>query len=308
MVTIDKILQENGVVKFVGDRNISLIQMGEIKNHINEGSVLYWVNDKNLAQLNNVKAGTFICSENIPEAFINPNCNYIIVQNPRSFFKTILEKYFYKKPELNFISATASIHETATISKDVYIGNNVVVEENCYIGSNTYIGHNTVILKNTKIGNHVIIGSNNTIGGVGFGYEKDEEGKFKLIPHIGNVIIKDNVDIGNNTCIDRGVLGSTIIEENCKIDNLVHIAHGVKLGKNSMVIANSMVAGSVVTGENVWIAPSANILNGIDIGANSLIGMGAIVTKSVPSDQVWAGSPAKPLDQLKAQLKKIDNL
>ncbi len=308
MVTINKILEENNVVKFVGDKTVNLSEMGEIKNYVNKNTVLYWVNDKNLYQLNNLEVGTFICSENIPQEYLKPNCNYIIVQNPRSFFKIILEKYFYKKAELNFISHTASIHQTANISKDVYIGNNVVIEENCSIGKNTFIGHNTVILRNTKIGNNVVIGSNNTIGGIGFGYEKDEEGKFKLIPHIGNVVIKDNVDIGNNTCIDRGVLGSTIIEENCKIDNLVHIAHGVQLGKNSMVIANSMVAGSVVTGENVWIAPSANILNGIEIGANSLIGMGAIVTKSVPSDQVWAGSPAKPLDQLKAQLKKIDNL
>ena len=308
MVTISKILEENNVVKFVGDKTVKLSEMGEIKNYINKNTVLYWVNDKNLYQLNNLEVGTFICSENIPQEYLKPNCNYIIVQNPRSFFKIILEKYFYEKPTFNFISSTASIDQNSNISKDVYIGHHVVIEENCVIGHNTIIGHNTVILKNTQIGNNVVIGSNNTIGGVGFGYEKNENGEFKVIPHIGNVVIKDYVDIGNNTCIDRGVLGSTIIEENCKIDNLVHIAHGVKLGENTMVIANAMVAGSVQTGKNVWIAPSANIINGIVIGDNSLIGMGATVTKNVPSNQTWAGSPAKPIDKLREQLKKIDNL
>lgn len=105
--------------------------------------------------------------------------------------------------------------------------------------------HNTVILKDTIIEDNVVIGANNTIGGVGFGYEKDREGNFELIPHIGNVHIKRNVEIGNNTCIDRAVLGSTILEENVKVDNLVHIAHGVFVGRNSVVIANAMVAGSV---------------------------------------------------------------
>ena len=125
------------------------------------------------------------------------------------------------------------------------------------------------------------------------GVISDENGDFELIPHIGNVVIKDNVDIGNNTCIDRAVLGSTILEENVKVDNLVHIAHGVSVGRNSVVIANAMVAGSVKIGSNSWIAPSSSILNKKDVGDNSLVGMGAVVTKSIEDNTIVAGNPAK---------------
>ena len=150
-------------------------------------------------------------------------------------------------------------------------------------------------MDNTIIGNNVTIGCNNTIGGVGFGYEKDEFGEYKLIKHIGNVVINDGVEIGNNTCIDRGVIGSTIIGENCKIDNLVHIAHGVNIGKNSLIIANSMIAGSVTIGKNVWIAPSTSVINGAKIGDNSMTGIGTVVIRDIGNNELHIGIPSKKI-------------
>ena len=141
----------------------------------------------------------------------------------------------------------------------------------------------------------VKIGSNNTIGGVGFGYELNENGEYELMPHIGNVVIKENVEIGNNTCVDRAVLGSTTIHENAKIDNLVHIAHGVSVGKNSLVIANAMIAGSVKVGDNSWVSPSTSIIQKTTIGEGSLVGMGAVVTKDVDPNSVVAGVPARKI-------------
>ena len=116
-----------------------------------------------------------------------------------------------------------------------------------------------------------------------------------IIPHVGNVVIENGVEIGNNTCVDRGVLGSTILKENCKIDNLVHIAHGVVVGRNALVIALALVAGSVEIGENAWIAPSSSILQKVKIGKNATIGMGAVVLKNVGEEEVWVGNPAKKL-------------
>jgi UDP-3-O-[3-hydroxymyristoyl] glucosamine N-acyltransferase len=155
------------------------------------------------------------------------------------------------------------------------------------------IGHNNTIHKKTIIGNDVKIGSNNTIGGVGFGYEKNEFGKNEVLPHIGNVVIKNKVEVGNNTCIDKAVLGSTIICENVKIDNLVHIAHGVIIKDNSLIIANSMIGGSSIIGENVWVSPSVSIINKISVGDNSLVGMGAVVLKSLDQNTVSVGNPSK---------------
>jgi UDP-3-O-[3-hydroxymyristoyl] glucosamine N-acyltransferase LpxD len=174
-----------------------------------------------------------------------------------------------------------------------------VIEKDCTIGTRSKIGHNTVLLRGTQVGDDVIIGCNNTIGGTGFGYEKDDEGNYTIMPHLGNVVIHNKVEIGNNTCIDRAVIGSTIIGENVKIDNLVHIAHGVVIGKNSLIIANAMIGGSTVIGENCWVAPSASVINKGQVADNATVGMGAVVTKPVEKNSTVAGNPARTTESLK---------
>ena len=203
--------------------------------------------------------------------------------------------FFIDKEIVYEIESTSYIHPSSSISSNVKIGHNVVIENNVVIEEFTIIGSNTVILKNTKIGKRVKIGCNNTIGGTGFGYEKNENNKYELIPHIGNVIIEDDVEIGNNTTIDKAVIGSTFIRKNSKVDNLVHIAHGVEIGENSLIIANSMIAGSVKIGKNVWVAPSVSILNKKTIKDNSVIGMGAVVLRDVENNEVIVGNPGKLL-------------
>lgn len=133
---------------------------------------------------------------------------------------------------------------------------------------------------------------------MGFGYEKNEQGDYEVLPHIGNVIIKDNVEIGNNNCIDRAVLGSTILHKNVKVDNLVHIAHGVVIDENSLIIAHAMIGGSTEIGKNVWVSPGALIINKLKVEDNSLIGMGAVVVRKVDKNTVVAGNPAKYLKNI----------
>lgn len=290
MVQISKILSGISPVKFVGNKD-ALVSIPMPLNVNNEDpNILMWVNDANVSLLEKVLAGTIICSPLFSR--FKPSCNYIIVDRPRLAFKQVVE-IFFMPVSLTGISSTAQIDATVIIGERAHIGHHVVIEANCLIGDDCSIGHNTVIHQNTQIGNDVKIGANNTIGGVGFGYEKDIDGAFSLMPHIGNVIIKDKVEIGNNTCIDRAVLASTILHENVKIDNLVHIAHGVIIGKNSLIIANAMVAGSTVIGENVWFAPSASVLNKRTIADNAVIGMGAVVLKNVNEAETIVGNPGK---------------
>jgi len=294
---IKDILDSIEYVSFVGDASRYVdkpISLNEIDTKTN---ALSWCNDSNIDKLKEINSSSLVIVSDLNNEFGNLK-NYIVVKNPRRTFQEILTKFFEVKREIE-ISKSANIDHTSIIGENVFIGHNVVIEENCKVGDFSVILHNTIILKDTIIGKKVTIGSNNTIGGVGFGYEKNNNGDFELIPHIGNVVIKNNVDIGNNTCIDRAVLGSTILEENVKIDNLVHIAHGVKVGRNSVVIANAMVAGSVNIGVNSWIAPSASILNKRDVGDNSLVGLGAVVTKNVEDFTIVAGNPAKFIRNLK---------
>ncbi|MBA3899866.1 MAG: UDP-3-O-(3-hydroxymyristoyl)glucosamine N-acyltransferase [Bacteroidetes bacterium] len=297
MPVLKEIISSIEIQKFIGDENMEANQLVELKNFSNVPHALTWSNDKNLFKAASLEQGSIICSPKILDYPLSGSCNYIIVENPRKAFRDILMKFFYPERKKDFISPSSVIDVSAKLGNNLFIGHHVIIEENCVIGNNVSIGHNSVILANTIIEDEVKIGSNNTIGGVGFGYEKDEQGSYALMPHIGNVVIKRNAEIGNNTCIDRAVLGSTIINENAKIDNLVHIAHGVIIGKNSLIIANAMIGGSTEVGENVWMAPSSSVINGIKIGNDSTIGMGAVVIKAVEENDVVVGNPAKKLNK-----------
>lgn len=258
-----------------------------------------WCSDKNIDKLATMKGGIVLINNDLLSEGNSKNGKIILlgVDNPRRQFSNILAKFF-EKQRIGGIHSTAVIDPSVNISNlDLSIGAHVVIEEGCVLGSGVSIGSNTVIKHDTFIGKRVQIGSNCTIGGVGFGYEQSETGEYLLIPHIGNVVLMENVEIGNNVCIDRAVLGSTRLHKNVKVDNLVHIAHGVEIDENSLIIAHTMVAGSVSIGKNVWIAPSAAIRQKLTIGDNSLVGLGSVVVKNVEEKQTVMGVPAKPLSK-----------
>lgn len=262
---------------------------------LNDRSHLCWVADRNIGSLSFDVKRTVISS---PVGRGNPylaNASLIVVENPRAAFQKALQLFDRDNCRVSTVADSASVNIKAAFGKNCSIGCNAVIEEGVMIGDNVTIGHNSVILARTQIGDNVTIGNNCTIGGVGFGYEKNDAGKFEVIPHLGNVVIEDDVEIGNNSCIDRAVIGSTILRQNAKIDNLVHISHGCDIGTNSMVIANAMIAGSVVIGKNSWIAPSASVLNQATVGSNVTVGMGAVVLKPVGDGDIVVGNPAKSI-------------
>ena len=294
MVDIKEIIAYIGNCEFIGNQDILVSNIVQLNPDNKQEDVIYWCNDKSIENLKHCMFGVIICSLKAKELkLINSSANYILVDNPRLTFANVLSKFFVPEEDEPEISKSAIIHPSVKIGNNVFIGSNTVIEKECIIGDNVSIGHNTSILRKTTIGSNVKIGSNNTIGGVGFGYEKDESGNYKLLHHIGNVVISDFVEIGNNTCIDRAVLGSTMIHKNVKIDNLVHIAHGVIIGENSLIIANSMIGGSTIIGKNVWVSPSVSIINKGIVEDNALVGMGAVVVKRVEEETIVVGNPAK---------------
>ncbi len=292
MIYINEILKTVSHQLFVGDSDTWISQPAALDVENTNPHLLMWVSNKNIEKLELINFGTIICSNQFKN--YKTSCNYILTENPRLTFQEILTKFFLEKKNPS-ISPSAIIDPSVNIGKNANIGHHVVIEKGCSIGDEVEIGHNTVLMRDTVIHNHVKIGSNCTIGGVGFGYQQNEAKEYVLIPHLGNVVLKDFVEVGNNTCIDRAVLGSTLLQENSKIDNLVHIAHGVIVGKNSLIIANSMIAGSTVIGNNVWVAPSASVLNKKTVGDNSVIGMGAVVIKDVKNNETIIGNPGKAL-------------
>ena len=253
-VILSHIISALKPLQFIGDGAIQIKSVKSIDNPNFDQYSIGWCSDKNYALLTQITEGTVIISDNLFNLLDKvPTVNYVVVASPRLYFSEVVAHFFAEKLKFGFVSASASIAENVVYNEaTVNIGNNVVIEKGVVLGTNVSIQHNTVIKANTVIGNNITIGCNCTIGGVGFGYEKNESGEYTLIPHIGNVVLEDNVEIGNNVCIDRAVLGSTILHKNVKVDNLVHIAHGVEIGANSLIIANAMIAGSVKIGENTW--------------------------------------------------------
>lgn len=238
------------------------------------------------------KANTIVIGQD--ERFIPRDSQlFVKVANPKLFYIKILCN-LVASPRKHEIHPSAIVHPNAKIHPWVTIGPYSVIGE-CEIGEGTVIDSHCKIGNRCLIGKHVQISSGVVVGGDGFGYVADENGIKIKFPHLGGVVIEDYVEIGANTCIDRGTLGNTVIREYAKIDNLVHVAHNVEIGRNTLVIANAMLGGSSSIGENSWIAPSATIRDTVAIGKNALVGMGALVTKNIPDNETWAGFPAKKI-------------
>jgi UDP-3-O-[3-hydroxymyristoyl] glucosamine N-acyltransferase len=251
---------------------------------------------------------------------------YIIHRNPNVAFQKIVRKYFTPEIKLYDIDKSAAIHPNAKIGSNVAIGKNVVISENCSVGDNTKIFHNTVLLENVhigansviypnvtirencKIGNNVIIHSGTVIGSDGFGYSPTAEGRYEKIPQIGNVVIEDDVEIGSNVSIDRAALGSTLVKEGTKIDNLVQIAHNVVVGENNAISAQSGIAGSTTVGNNCIFAGQVGITGHIEITSGVIIGAQSGVSKGITKPGKYFGTPAKELSASLRQEAHIRNL
>lgn len=230
----------------------------------------------------------------------------IKVQDPKMSFIKILREVFGKPPAWGR-HHSAVIDPEAVVDPETYIGPHSYIGK-ARIGKGTIVRGHVFIYDNVVIGHNVLIHPGVVIGGEGFGYARDEDGTAVHFPHVGGVVIEDSVEIGSNTCIDRGTLGETVIKAGAKIDNLVHIAHNVVVGRNAFVIANAMVGGSTVIGEESWIAPSVTLRDGIVVGDRAVVGLGAVVAKSVPAGETWLGSPARKLSEFQSLQRSLKTL
>ena len=225
--------------------------------------------------------------------------NQIIAKNSKEVFFGILHHFWGKDRACGYIGEGSFISPEAIIDPTAYIGFNCSIDGTVQIGAGTIIENNVSIMNKVLIGKNVLIHSNATIGSDGFGFAFGDDGKPIKVEHFGGVIVGDRVEIGANTCIDRGTLDNTVIEDDVKIDNLVHIAHNVVLASGATVVAGAIVCGSAKLGSNCYVAPGGIIRNQLDIGDNAFVGLGAVVTRNVESSNVVAGVPAKVIRTVK---------
>lgn len=226
----------------------------------------------------------------VPDLFVDRVA--IVSDRPRLLMAALLARL---SAEGGVAHQRESIHPAATIASDVTLGPGVVIGRDVTIGVGCVIGPNTVI-DHCTIGTDTRIGPNCSIGGEGFGFEIDEEsGETFKFPHVGRVHIGSRVEVCANVCIARGSLKDTILEDDVKVDNFVHVAHNCHVRRSAFLIAHTMLGGSVEIGHHAWIAPSSAIMNGLQVGACAMTGLGAVVTKPVEANDVVAGVPAKRL-------------
>lgn len=290
------------IVTFLGDRvlNISgsiegvwIDNLTEVER-VNE-TTLDWVkpsklNKQQIAESSRAKVL-------LVDTSVQPISNKILiaVKNPKVALAEIGNHFFVEKIK-------PGIHPTAIIHPDAQIGKGVSVGPYCVIGK-ALIGDGSVLDSNVRVYDDVVMGRNCVIkagavlGGAGFGYERDEEGNKFRFPQIGQLIMGDNVEVGSNTCIDRGALADTVIGDYTKINNLCHIAHNNKIGKNVTITGCVNISGSNVIDDNVWIAPNASIRGWVHIGEGATVGMAAVVVKNIPANETWVGNPAHKLER-----------
>jgi len=240
-------------------------------------------------------AGVVICDTDLLSRNISfGDKTLVLVNRPRLWFIRCMESFFKPAPKTG-IHRTALAGQNASLGDDIYIGPYTTIGDNVLIGSGTRIYSGVHIHDSVRIGRNVIVKSGAVIGSDGFGFERNDEGALERFPHIGGVIIEDDVQIGANTCIDRGTISDTLVGTGTKIDNLVHVAHNVVIGKYCVIVALAMIGGGVRIGDGSWIAPTACIRDGVVIGKGSLVGMGAVVTKNVRDGDVVIGVPARSM-------------
>lgn len=292
--------------KIEGDPDLEIKDVKGIEDAA-EGDITYIVSSKYLDLAKNSKASAFIVKERLEGV----DKTQVIVDNPQLVFAKLLEIFYVKPHPYKGISDKATVSEKTNIGEnvtiypfvyiedDVEIGDNTVIYPFTFIGKATSIGSNCIIYPNVtireavKIGNRVIIHSGSVIGSDGFGYIF-HEGKHLKIPQVGSVLIEDDVEIGACVTIDRATTGNTVIGAGTKIDNLVQIAHNVKIGKNSIIVAQVGIAGSSKIGDGCILAGQVGVSDHVEIESGTIITAKSGVMPGKLTRGIYSGTPVFP--------------
>ena len=295
----------------LGDPNVEIRGINGLKD-AGPGDISFVADEKHLEAVQGSRAGAFLVTSGI--TLTRP---VVRVANPTIAFAKVLVLFHPPKEPIRRVDSRAvvgerpkfgrdvSVYPTATVGDDVEIGDRtlvlpgVVIGDGCRIGEDTILYPNVVLYPRTVLGHRVILHAGVSIGADGFGYAKDKEGRHQKVPHVGHVEIEDDVEIGANSCVDRGTLGKTVIRRGTKLDNLVHIAHNCEVGENVLMMDQVGIAGSCTIGNNAILAGQVGVIDHIHIGDHAVLVPKSGVAYDIPPKQVYAGYYAIPHGQWK---------
>lgn len=291
-ITLKEIVSSLGGQLF--GENIAIDRVASVAN-AQAGDITFITDSKYREELKTSKASAVILAE---ENRSHTDLPCIVTDNPYAYFARLLALLNPKQEPVKGIHPSAVVTQTARVPASCSIGPNVVIGENVTLGENVVIGANcsvgdgvvlgkcTELQANVTVYKHCVIGQNCTIaagaviGADGFGYA-NQNNEWVKIPQVGRVVIKDNVDIGANTSIDRGALDDTVIEQGVKLDNLIHIAHNCVIGEHTVIAACTGIAGSAKIGKRCKIGGAAMIHPHLSIADDVVISPGSMITRSL---------------------------
>jgi UDP-3-O-[3-hydroxymyristoyl] glucosamine N-acyltransferase len=291
-----------------GDGSVKVNNVSKIDQGI-PGTLAFLANPAYAKYIYSTKASVVLVNRDF-KAENELSCTLIRVDDAYAAIAKLLNYYEQSKPRKVGIEQPSFISDSATVGEQVYvgafayvgenatIGRNVKIYPNVYIGDEVTVGDNTILYAGVKVyagcqvGKNCILHAGSVVGADGFGFAPTSDGSYDKIAQVGNVQIHDRVEIGANTTIDRATMGSTIIHEGVKIDNLVQIAHNVEVGKNTVIVAQVGVAGSAKIGKNGMIGGQVGIAGHIRIGDNVKIGAQSGISNNVKDNSTLFGTPA----------------
>lgn len=293
--------------KVIGNKSEKINGFSPIENG-EKGHLSFIANEKFKHFLDSTESSVLIVSENLlQDRDYTPTI--IVVEEAYQAFQILMNLYQKMIAKKTGIEQPSFIHETAKIGEGVYVGAFSYISEEVYVGEETqifpqvFIGKNVKIGKNVRIesgvrinddsiiGDNCVIHSNAVIGGDGFGFQPTANG-YEKIPQLGNVILENDVEIGANCSIDRATIGSTVVGKGTKMDNLIQIAHNVKIGKHNVIAAQVGIAGSTVVGDWNMIGGQVGIVGHINVGSQVKIQAQSGVNASVKNGETLYGTPA----------------
>jgi UDP-3-O-[3-hydroxymyristoyl] glucosamine N-acyltransferase len=294
-----------------------------------DGTLVFVEGKRNLGLMKGLSAAAVLCTPDLAEkapagiaVLVTPRPQYAFALVGRLLYpdaaspaamtgETGISSAAYVHPSAR-LEPGAIVEAGAVISAEVAIGAGTIVAPNavighgCQIGRNSYVGPNAVV-QYALLGDRVIVHAGAKIGQDGFGFTFGKSGP-ERIPQIGRVIIQDNVEVGANSTIDRGALADTVIGENTKIDNLVQVAHNVRIGRNCVIAGLTGISGSVTLGDNVMVAGGVGIADHLTIGSGAQLAARSGFMHDVPANEIWAGYPAKPIGQAMREVATLAKL
>ncbi|NWG92443.1 MAG: UDP-3-O-(3-hydroxymyristoyl)glucosamine N-acyltransferase [Parvularculaceae bacterium] len=306
-IALGEILRLSGAAAFADCAPTTPIFRAAAPDEADLSQALIYVDDaKHVGLLEGKRFGLCIAAKKLCEALVRRGGGALAAaENPKLAFANAaaalhelrtFESAANRRPT---IADGARVHSSAQVGGDAQIGAGSRIGPNAVIGPGVIIGPRTVVAEGVSIwcaclGADVRVGANSAIGGPGFGYAAGPQGLVR-IPQLGRVMIGDAVEIGAVACIDRGALGDTVIGRGTKIDNLVQIAHNVRIGENCVLAAQVGVSGSVLIGARVQLGGQAGIADHGSIGDDARIAAKAGVFRNVPPGETWGGYPARPM-------------